>query len=186
MYNLLKNFKMFKKVSKTKLLICDCDGVMTNGLIYIGNSGEEIKTFNVQDGYGIRCIKKIGIEVAIISGSVSKTLENRSRFLGIRHLYQGCYEKEEAYLDLLNKLQIVSEEVTYIGDDVIDLPVMSKVGFSVAVPNSHPKVLQKSDYITEKFGGNGAVREVCDIILFSKKLFFEKNKTISLDMVEKS
>ncbi|ARC53499.1 3-deoxy-manno-octulosonate-8-phosphatase KdsC [Candidatus Riesia pediculischaeffi] len=175
MHSFLGNTKILKKACRTKLLICDCDGVMTDGLIYVGSNGEEIKTFNIQDGYGIRCIQKIGVEVAIISGGVSKVLENRSKSLGIKYLYQGCYEKEEAYFDLINKANVEPKSVAYIGDDVIDLPVMLKVGFSIAVPNSHHMILQKSDYITRKFGGSGAVREVCDIILFSKK-----NKDVDL------
>lgn len=156
------------KAAKVKLLICDVDGVMSDGLIYMGNNGEELKAFNVRDGYGIRCLLTSNIEVAIITGRKAKLLEDRSQTLGITYLYQGQSDKLLAYQQLLDTLQLSDEQIAYIGDDLIDWPVMAKVGLSVAVADAHPLLLPKADYITRLGGGKGAVRELCDLILLSQ------------------
>ncbi|MEX6209062.1 3-deoxy-manno-octulosonate-8-phosphatase KdsC [Providencia huaxiensis] len=156
------------KAAKVKLLICDVDGVMSDGLIYMGNNGEELKAFNVRDGYGIRCLLTSNIEVAIITGRKAKLLEDRAQTLGITYLYQGQSDKLLAYQQLLDTLQLSDEQIAYIGDDLIDWPVMAKVGLSVAVADAHPLLLPKADYITRLGGGKGAVRELCDLILLSQ------------------
>ncbi|MEY0231335.1 3-deoxy-manno-octulosonate-8-phosphatase KdsC [Providencia manganoxydans] len=158
---------VLQKAAKIKLLICDVDGVMSDGLIYMGNNGEELKAFNVRDGYGIRCLLTSDIEVAIITGRKAKLLEDRAATLGITYLYQGQSDKLLAYHQLLDTLQLAEEEVAYIGDDLIDWPVMAKVGLSVAVADAHPLLLPKADYITHIGGGKGAVRELCDLILLA-------------------
>nr|ELR5256437.1 3-deoxy-manno-octulosonate-8-phosphatase KdsC [Providencia rettgeri] len=159
---------IFTKAAKVKLLICDVDGVMSDGLIYMGNNGEELKAFNVRDGYGIRCLLTSNIEVAIITGRKAKLLEDRAQTLGITYLYQGQSDKLLAYQQLLDTLQLSDEQIAYIGDDLIDWPVMAKVGLSVAVADAHPLLLPKADYITRLGGGKGAVRELCDLILLSQ------------------
>ena len=156
------------KAAKVKLLICDVDGVMSDGLIYMGNNGEELKAFNVRDGYGIRCLLTSNIEVAIITGRKAKLLEDRAQTLGITYLYQGQSDKLLAYQQLLDTLQLSDEQIAYIGDDLIDWPGMAKVGLSVAVADAHPLLLPKADYITRLGGGKGAVRELCDLILLSQ------------------
>ncbi|MEY0962948.1 3-deoxy-manno-octulosonate-8-phosphatase KdsC [Providencia alcalifaciens] len=156
------------KAAKVKLLICDVDGVMSDGLIYMGNNGEELKAFNVRDGYGIRCLLTSNIEVAIITGRKAKLLEDRAQTLGITYLYQGQSDKLLAYQQLLDTLQLSDEQIAYIGDDLIDWPVMAKVGLSVAVADAHPLLLPKANYITRLGGGKGAVRELCDLILLSQ------------------
>ena len=156
------------KAAKVKLLICDVDGVMSDGLIYMGNNGEELKAFNVRDGYGICCLLTSNIEVAIITGRKAKLLEDRAQTLGITYLYQGQSDKLLAYQQLLDTLQLSDEQIAYIGDDLIDWPVMAKVGLSVAVADAHPLLLPKADYITRLGGGKGAVRELCDLILLSQ------------------
>lgn len=164
---------------RVKLLILDVDGVMSDGLIYMGNQGEELKAFNVRDGYGIRCLLNEGIEVAIITGRKAKLLEDRCETLGIRHLYQGQSDKQLAFRSLLDKLSLMPEDAAYIGDDLIDWPVMAEVNLSVAVADAHPLLLTRANYVTHISGGRGAVREVCDIILFAQgKLDEAKGQSI--------
>ncbi|HEY0211692.1 3-deoxy-manno-octulosonate-8-phosphatase KdsC [Acerihabitans sp.] len=151
-----------------RLLVCDVDGVLSDGLVYQGNQGEELKAFNVRDGYGIRCLLTSGIEVAIITGRSAKLVEDRARTLGITHLYQGRSDKLLAFEDLLVKLSLTADQVAYIGDDLIDWPVMARVGLSVAVADAHPLLLPKADYVTHIAGGRGAVREICDLILLAQ------------------
>ncbi|HGY2266685.1 3-deoxy-manno-octulosonate-8-phosphatase KdsC [Morganella morganii] len=159
---------VLEKAAKIRLLICDVDGVMSDGLIYQGNSGEELKAFNVRDGYGIRCLLTSGVEVAIITGRNAKLLEDRANTLGITHLYQGQSDKLLAYHELLAKLALRPGDVAYIGDDLIDWPVMAEVGLSAAVADAHPLLLPKADYVTQIAGGRGAVRELCDLILLAQ------------------
>ncbi|WP_409309086.1 3-deoxy-manno-octulosonate-8-phosphatase KdsC [Pectobacterium sp. B1J-3] len=160
--------QVLDKAREIRLLICDVDGVMSDGLIYMGNHGEELKAFNVRDGYGIRCLLTSGIEVAIITGRSAKLLQDRCKTLGITHLYQGQSDKVLAFNDLLDKLSVPANQVAYIGDDLIDWPVMAQVGLSVAVADAHPLLLPRADYVTRIAGGRGAVRELCDLILFSQ------------------
>ncbi|KLU17537.1 MULTISPECIES: 3-deoxy-manno-octulosonate-8-phosphatase KdsC [Proteus] len=160
--------QIIKKAEKIQLLICDVDGVMSDGLIYMGNNGEELKAFNVRDGYGIRCLLTSGIEVAIITGRQSKLLEDRAKTLGITYLYQGQHNKLLAYQQLLDTLNLEPEQTAYIGDDLIDLPVMEKVGLSVAVADAHPLLTPRANYVTRIAGGRGAVRELCDLILLAQ------------------
>ncbi|MBG2802306.1 MULTISPECIES: 3-deoxy-manno-octulosonate-8-phosphatase KdsC [Proteus] len=160
--------QIIKKAEKIQLLICDVDGVMSDGLIYMGNNGEELKAFNVRDGYGIRCLLTSGIEVAIITGRQSKLLEDRAKTLGITYLYQGQHNKLLAYQQLLDTLNLKPEQTAYIGDDLIDLPVMEKVGLSVAVADAHPLLTPHANYVTRIAGGRGAVRELCDLILLAQ------------------
>lgn len=159
---------VMQHAAKIRLLICDVDGVMSDGLIYMGNQGEELKAFNVRDGYGIRCLLTSGIEVAIITGRQAKLLQDRANTLGINHLYQGQSDKMVAYNELLAVLQCEPEQVAFIGDDLIDWPVMARVGLSVAVADAHPLLLPKAQYVTHINGGRGAVREVCDLILLAQ------------------
>lgn len=160
--------QIIQKAEKIQLLICDVDGVMSDGLIYMGNNGEELKAFNVRDGYGIRCLLTSGIEVAIITGRQSKLLEARAKTLGITYLYQGQHNKLLAYQQLLDTLNLKPEQTAYIGDDLIDLPVMEKVGLSVAVADAHPLLTPRANYVTRIAGGRGAVRELCDLILLAQ------------------
>ncbi|RXK32575.1 3-deoxy-D-manno-octulosonate 8-phosphate phosphatase [Arsenophonus endosymbiont of Bemisia tabaci Asia II 3] len=157
-----------EKARLIKLLICDVDGVMTDGLIYMGNNGEELKAFNVKDGYGIRCLLTYAIEVAIITGRKAKLLEDRAKKLGINYLYQGQSEKKLAYNDLITRLKLQPQQIAYIGDDLIDWPVMSQIGLSVAVADAHPMLLSKAHYVTYQAGGKGAVCEICDLILLAQ------------------
>ena len=165
--------QIMARAAAIRLLILDVDGVMSDGLIYMGNNGEELKAFNVRDGYGIRCVLTSGIEVAIITGRKAKLLEDRCHTLGIPHLFQGQSDKLIAYRQLLSELNLTADQVAYIGDDLIDWPVMEQVGLSVAVADAHPLLLPKANYVTRINGGRGAVREVCDLILMSQGLLDE-------------
>jgi len=148
-----------------KLLICDVDGVFSDGLIYMGNQGEELKTFHTRDGYGIKALMNAGIKVAIITGRRSQIVENRMKALGISLIYQGQDDKVKAYQDICDKLNIASEHTGYIGDDLIDWPVMEQVALKVCVADGHPLLARRANYVTSIRGGHGAVREVCDLIL---------------------
>ncbi len=148
-----------------KLLICDVDGVFSDGLVYMGNDGEELKTFHTRDGYGVKSLMNAGIEVAIITGRQSKIVENRMKALGISLIYQGQDDKVKAYQDICQKLEILPENTGYIGDDLIDWPVMEKVALKVCVADGHPLLVKRANYVTTIKGGHGAVREVCDLIL---------------------
>jgi 3-deoxy-D-manno-octulosonate 8-phosphate phosphatase (KDO 8-P phosphatase) len=160
--------QVMNRAQNIRLLILDVDGVMSDGLIYMGNNGEELKAFNVRDGYGIRCALTSDIEVAIITGRDAKLLEDRCKTLGITHLYQGQSDKRLAFQELLHKLSLTADRVAYIGDDLIDWPVMAEVGLSVAVADAHPLLLPRADYVTRIAGGRGAVREVCDLLLLAQ------------------
>lgn len=160
--------QVLESARRIRLLICDVDGVMSDGLIYMGNHGEELKAFNVRDGYGIRCLLTSGIEVAIITGRSARLLEDRCATLGITHLYQGQSDKTLAFRALLSKLKLTAEQVAYVGDDLIDAPVMDQVGLSVAVADAHPLLRPRADYVTRIAGGRGAVREVCDLLLLAQ------------------
>ncbi|MGF1742920.1 3-deoxy-manno-octulosonate-8-phosphatase KdsC [Vibrio profundum] len=151
-----------------RLLICDVDGVFSDGRIYMGNDGEELKTFHTLDGYGIKCLMKAGVEIAVITGRKSNIVANRMQALGVQHLYQGQDDKDLAYQDLCQKLNIAPQHCGYIGDDLIDWPVMKQVGLQVCVANGHPLLKRRANYITTVLGGYGAVREVCDLILQAK------------------
>lgn len=160
--------KIMDCAAEIRLVICDVDGVLSDGLIYMGNNGEELKAFNVRDGYGIRCLITEGIHVAIITGRQSKLVADRATTLGIEHLYQGQSDKLIAFEKILADLNLQPHQVSYIGDDLIDWPVMAKVGLSVAVADAHPILLQRAKYVTRIAGGRGAVRELCDLILQSQ------------------
>ena len=156
-----------QRATQIKLLICDVDGVFSDGRIYMGNQGEELKAFHSKDGFGMKAIMNIGIEIAIITGRQSKIVENRMQALGVTHILQGIENKLTVYQSLLNELNLNKEQVAYIGDDVVDLPVMQDCGLGIAVFDAHPLVLQGADLITFTKGGFGAVREICDLFLQS-------------------
>lgn len=155
----------YLRAQKIKLLICDVDGVFSDGRIYLGNQGEELKAFHTKDGFGIKAILALGIEVAIITGRQSNIVENRMKGLGISHIFQGQDDKYSVYQSLLGTFNLSADQVAYIGDDVVDLPVIKHCGLGVAVNDAHPLVILGADLITKTSGGFGAVREICDLFL---------------------
>ena len=155
-------------VSRAKLIrlaAFDVDGVMTDGGLYYSDSGEEFKRFNSLDGHGLKMLRASGVEIAIITGRTSRCVEARAKNLGIAHVYQGAEHKLDAMVDLLNKLKLSRDAAAYMGDDVVDLGVMRHVGLSICVPESSQLVREHSDYVTQRGGGHGAVREVCELIM---------------------
>jgi 3-deoxy-D-manno-octulosonate 8-phosphate phosphatase (KDO 8-P phosphatase) len=163
----------YLKAKHIKLLILDVDGVLTDGGLYFSDEGIELKRFHSLDGLGIKLLQENNIEVAIISARNAPNVAHRMKNLGIKHFFQGKSDKLEALNTLLTQLDCSPNEIAYVGDDVIDLPVMRKIGLAIAVKNAHNLVKENADYITQKPGGNGAVREVCDFILKAQNLFDE-------------
>jgi 3-deoxy-D-manno-octulosonate 8-phosphate phosphatase (KDO 8-P phosphatase) len=159
---------IFEKARRIRLLIFDVDGVLTDGSLFIGDDGQEYKAFNSLDGHGIKMLLGHGIEIAIITGRTSKVVEHRMKNLGITRIYQGQHDKLQAYRDLSEKLGIAHEEIAYVGDDVVDLPVMRRVGLAIAVQDAHPLVRKHSHWQTPSPGGRGAARDVCEMLMEAK------------------
>jgi len=161
--------RIIEKAGRIKFLLLDVDGVMTDGTIYIDSDGCETKAFNIYDGSGIHLARKAGIEVGIVTGRQSPIVEFRAQELGITEVHQRILDKVKVYDDLLRKYGLQDSEMAYIGDDVIDLPILKRVGLAVAVPNAQSEVRENVDWITRKAGGYGAVREVTDLLLAARK-----------------
>lgn len=154
-----------ERFNNIKLLICDIDGVFSDGRIYLGNDGEELKAFHTRDGFGIKAIINEDIQVAVITGRQSNIVEKRMTSLGVQNIYQGQEDKLVAYAELKKNLNLADFEIAYIGDDVPDQKVMEQVGLSIAVADAHPIIAKLANYQTTVRGGFGSVREVCDILL---------------------
>ena len=148
-----------------RLVAFDVDGVFTDGRFYLSNDGVESKSFNTQDGFGIRQLINSGFEVAVISGRQSAAVDRRMAELGVQHVIQGCRDKVAALDDLCVSLRLTAEQCAYVGDDVPDLPLLNAVGVSFAVANAVAEVREQCDFTTAASGGAGAVREVCELIL---------------------
>jgi len=153
-----------ERAKKVRLLLLDVDGVLTDGRIIIGNYGDEIKNFNVNDGLGIILLRRAGIKTAIITAKNSRIVKSRAKHLKIDKVYENHY-KIRSIKNILRRFRVKTEEICFMGDDIIDLPVLRRVGLAVAVPNAIREVKDVAHYITENFGGKGAVREICEIIL---------------------
>lgn len=160
-----------EKAKKVKLLILDVDGVLTDGRLYFDNEGVEYKCFHARDGHGIKLLRQAGVDVAVISGRRSNSVALRMKGLGIEHVYQGHENKREALAELLAKTGVRPEEAAHVGDDLLDLPIMSKVGLAIAVQDANFAVKARADWCTASPGGLGAVREVCDLILQAQGKF---------------
>jgi 3-deoxy-D-manno-octulosonate 8-phosphate phosphatase (KDO 8-P phosphatase) len=160
--------QLVKKAQRIKLIILDVDGVLTDGSISYGTDASrdlETKTFHVHDGFGISRAVKLGIPVAIITGRRSRITERRAKELGIKDVHQGSEDKLPAYKRLKRRYRVSSEEVAYMGDDVPDMVVLSRVGLSAAAKSAVPEVRQSVDYVSSLAGGQGAAREFIDLIL---------------------
>lgn len=157
--------ELIAKVKALKLLILDVDGVLTDGRLFFDQNGVEYKSFHARDGHGMKLLKQSGVEIAVISGRKSNSVALRMQSLGIEHVYQGHENKRQAFQDVISHLKLTPDQVAHVGDDVIDLPIMTQVGFAVAVADANFAVKRHADWCTETPGGMGAVREVCDLIL---------------------
>ncbi len=164
LYGMLEE-KSFNRLKQLKLLVCDVDGVFSDGRIYLGNEGEELKAFHTRDGYGLKAVIKSGIEVAVITGRSSAIVQNRMQALGVQHIIQGEENKAEALKTLCESLQVNSAQVAAIGDDVPDIGMYQYADTKIAVKDAHPQVCAAANWVLNKPGGFGAVRELCDVIL---------------------
>lgn len=154
-----------QQIKSIRLIAFDVDGILTDGGLYLSDSGEEFKRFNSLDGHGLKMLKASGVELAIITGRTSRCVELRAKNLGITHLFQGVEDKLGVMQSLLEKLKLVPEAAAYMGDDVVDLPVMRRVGLAISVPNAPQVVRDNAHYVSQHNGGNGAVREACELIM---------------------
>jgi len=156
---------LLKIAADIKLLISDVDGVLTDGQLYYYEDHIGHKAFHVHDGFGLLLLKYSGLELGVITAGRSPIVSKRMQALKIEHVYLGQTDKIQAYEDLINKLKLSDRQVAYVGDDLPDLPLIQRVGLGIAVANAAEQVKAQATWITTKSGGNGAIREVCDLIL---------------------
>jgi 3-deoxy-D-manno-octulosonate 8-phosphate phosphatase (KDO 8-P phosphatase) len=157
--------EILQRAAKIKLTVLDVDGVLTDGTLFFGDDGREYKAFSTKDGHGMRMLQHHGVELAIVTGRDSKVVARRMAELGIEHVLQGYQEKLPAFEQLLGQLRMGAMETAYVGDDVVDIPILRRVGLAIAVQDAHPLVKRYAHWTTESRGGRGAVREVCELIL---------------------
>ena len=153
------------KAAAVRLIVFDVDGVLTDGGLFIGDDGQEYKAFHSKDGHGMVMLQQSGVEIAIITGRTSEVVRIRMASLGIERVYQGKREKLPAYEEIKQITGFDDEQIAYVGDDVVDLPVMTRAGFAVAVQDAHPLAKQHAHWVTPSGGGRGAAREVCELIM---------------------
>ena len=170
--NFLKSYypsDVVKKAKQIQLLAFDVDGVLTDGGLYYDHEGNELKKFFAQDGHGIKIVQSIGIETMIISGREAACVNHRAKELGIKYVVQGSRNKLKSFYD--QNISIPLEKVCFVGDDTVDVEILKSVGMSVVVPNTNPTIdMNQFDWVTKRHGGYGAIRDVCDLIYFSKTL----------------
>lgn len=164
---------MHEKLKQIELLLFDVDGVMTDGRIIWDAQGVETKAFNVKDGHGIKLVQRAGVQVGIITGRTSPVVDLRARELGIEILYQGALVKLDCYQEIKQRTGLQDHQIAYMGDDVIDVPVMRRVAFSAAPADALPEVAAIADYVARSKGGMGAVRELCDLVLKGRGVWQE-------------
>lgn len=157
--------KILEKARGVRLLVLDVDGVLTDGRLWYGNDNEELKAFNIQDGLGIKLLMRAGIDVAIITGRSSALVARRGAELGMRRVIQGREDKLVALRELCSELNIGLDEIAYMGDDLPDLSAIRAVGLGITVANGRAVIAEHALYTTERSGGDGAVREICDLLL---------------------
>jgi 3-deoxy-D-manno-octulosonate 8-phosphate phosphatase (KDO 8-P phosphatase) len=154
-----------RKAASIRLVIFDVDGVLTDGRLLFGSDGSEFKTFHVRDGHGIKMLQSNDIDVAIISGRSTPAVERRMAELAVKHVYLGAQDKTAALEDLLARTNVSAEQAAYVGDDVVDIPVMRRVGLAIAVQDADPYVKRHAHWLTPSNGGRGAARDVSEFLL---------------------
>jgi len=164
-------FDAHARAARVRLMIFDVDGILTDGSLQYGPGGETIKSFNVLDGLGIKLLREAGVATAIVTARRSDIVAKRAEDLGIHHVHQGVHDKKSTFEGLLSHLALAPEACGFAGDDLIDLPVLTRVGFAASVPNGHAEVRARAHYVTQATGGAGAVRELCDFILRAQGLY---------------
>jgi len=160
--------EVYERARNIRVAAFDVDGVLTDGALPYADAGGELKIFNVRDGHGMKMLKDGGVALAIITSRSSPSLEMRARNLGIELLFQGASDKLAAFQDLLGRCGIGAEACAYAGDDVVDLPVLRRCGLAVAVPDAPALVRRHAHYVTRARGGQGAAREICELILYAQ------------------
>ncbi|MBU0730053.1 MAG: HAD-IIIA family hydrolase [Proteobacteria bacterium] len=158
------------RAKQIKLLLLDVDGVLTDGTITYTHGGDEIKSFHTRDGLGLRLLQEAGVEVGIITARTSEAVTRRARDLSLKYVFQGSRNKIEAYDTIISELKVKPEEIAYMGDDWLDLPILTRVGFAITVADGAAEVRNVAHFITSSPGGKGAVREVCDLIIEAKDM----------------
>jgi 3-deoxy-D-manno-octulosonate 8-phosphate phosphatase (KDO 8-P phosphatase) len=156
---------ILERAAPIRLVIFDVDGVLTDGSLFLGDDGQEYKAFNSRDGHGMVTLQTTGVALAVITGRSSEVVRIRMESLGVSHVYQGRRDKVPAFEDLRAHLGLAPEQIAYVGDDVVDLPVMRRVGLAIAVADAHPLVMEHAHWTTRLGGGRGAAREVCELIM---------------------
>jgi 3-deoxy-D-manno-octulosonate 8-phosphate phosphatase (KDO 8-P phosphatase) len=154
-----------RRARAVRLAIFDVDGVMTDGTLFMGARGEAFKAFNIHDGHGLKMLREAGVITAILSGRSHKAVERRAKELSIDHVLQGRSEKLPEFDKLVKRLRLDASACAYMGDDLLDLPVMRRCGLAVAVANAVDAVKSEAHYVTRASGGRGAVREFCELVL---------------------
>lgn len=162
------NQEIIDLASRIELAIFDVDGVLTDGSLILQDDGSEYKNFYARDGLGLIMLRQTSCQIAIISGRSSKIVDERMTELGIKHIYQNQHDKGKTLAQLLTQLNIKATAAAYLGDDLIDLPAMRRVGLAIAVADAHPLVIQQAHWTTNNQGGRGAVREVCELIMHAR------------------
>ncbi len=160
-----------QKAKQLKLLILDVDGVLTDGRLFFDKNGDEYKCFHARDGHGIKLLQQTGVKIAVISGRKSQSVALRMKNLGIEHVYQGHENKIAAFNEIIQSVGVKPEQAAHMGDDLLDLPIMVRVGLSIAVNDANQSVKDYADWCTQTPGGLGAVREVCDFIMQAQGTF---------------
>jgi 3-deoxy-D-manno-octulosonate 8-phosphate phosphatase (KDO 8-P phosphatase) len=153
------------KAAAIRLVVFDVDGVLTDGSLYIGDDGQEYKAFHSKDGHGMVMLQNSGVHIAIITGRTSDVVRIRMEGLGVQHVYQGRRDKLPAYKEVKQATGLGDEQIAYVGDDVVDLPVMTRVGLAIAVQDAHRLTKQHAHWVTPSGGGRGAAREVCEMLM---------------------
>jgi 3-deoxy-D-manno-octulosonate 8-phosphate phosphatase (KDO 8-P phosphatase) len=165
---------VYHRARNIRVAAFDVDGVLTDGALLFTEAGEELKAFSVLDGHGMKLLKESGVALAIISSRTSRCVESRAQNLGIELLFQGAVDKLAAFDGLLRRCGVEAPACAYVGDDILDLPVLRRCGLAIAVPNAPAAVRRQAHYVTRARGGRGAAREVCEIILHAQGALAER------------
>jgi 3-deoxy-D-manno-octulosonate 8-phosphate phosphatase (KDO 8-P phosphatase) len=165
------NDDVLARARKIKLVLFDVDGVLTDGRLYLDNRGEEYKAFNSRDGHGLKMLQRNGVEVGIITGRNSEIVAHRTKELGIKHVRQGCADKLPVYEDMVRELKLSHEQVAFVGDDVVDLPIMLRAGLAVAPLDGHFLVQRHAHWVSPNNGGRGCGRDVCELLMLANGSF---------------
>lgn len=168
---------IYDKAKRIRLAIFDVDGVLTDGSLYLTDGGEEIKAFSSLDGHGMKMLRNSGVELAIITGRTSRCVELRAKNLGIELLYQGATDKVQVFNALLAARRLDATAVSYMGDDLVDLPVLRRCGLALTVPDAPLLVKRHADYVSKARGGHGATREVCELIMHAQDTLVRQFET---------